>query len=238
MIFDAFSQADSSTTRRYGGTGLGLSIARQLCHLMGGEIGVDSVVGRGSIFWFTAVFDKQTEAAGFPVVEVRAEPLSTGPARPDTNLGPVSAVHREFKDALGRTGRETIRVLLVEDNQANLRVTQALLEALGCSVAIARNGLEAVSVCRSAAFDLILMDCQMPEMDGYEAARAIRQLEAFQGRATPIVALTAHALDGSREHSLAAGMSDHLTKPLTLSVLTAKLSEWLGDGSGHHRGQS
>jgi signal transduction histidine kinase/CheY-like chemotaxis protein len=237
MIFDAFSQADSSTTRRYGGTGLGLSIARQLCHLMGGEIGVHSAVGQGSTFWFTALLDKQTEAAGFPIGEVRAEPPSPAPASSGTNPGPVSAAHRAFKDALGRTGRDTIRVLLVEDNQANLRVTQALLEALGCTVAIARNGLEAVSVCRTAEFDLILMDCQMPEMDGYEAARAIRQLEAFQGRTTPIVALTAHALDGSRELSLAAGMSDHLTKPLTLSVLTAKLSEWLGDGSGHDRGQ-
>ncbi|HEY2621322.1 MAG TPA: ATP-binding protein [Acetobacteraceae bacterium] len=228
MIFDAFSQADSSTTRRYGGTGLGLSIARQLCHLMGGEIGVDSAVGHGSTFWFTAMLDKQTEAADFQVADARVEPPAPGPAQYDTNLAPVSPAQRKFKDALGRTGRETIRVLLVEDNQANLRVTQALLEALGCAVTVARNGLEAVSTCRAAAFDLILMDCQMPEMDGYEAAGAIRQLEAFQGRITPIVALTAHALDGSRELSLAAGMSDHLTKPLTLGVLTAKLAEWLG----------
>jgi signal transduction histidine kinase/CheY-like chemotaxis protein len=227
MIFDAFSQADSSTTRRYGGTGLGLSIARQLCHLMGGEIGVDSAVGHGSTFWFTAVLDRQTEAADFQVGDARVEPRAPGLAQYDTKLPPISPAQREFKDALGRTGRETIRVLLVEDNQANLRVTQALLEALGCVVTVARNGLEAVSTCRAAAFDLILMDCQMPEMDGYEAAGAIRQLEAFQGRTTPIVALTAHALDGSRELSLAAGMSDHLTKPLTLSVLTAKLAEWL-----------
>jgi CheY-like chemotaxis protein len=105
------------------------------------------------------------------------------------------------------------------------------LEAIGCTVTTARNGLDAVSTCQHATFDLILMDCQMPVMDGYEAARAIRQLEAFQGRTTPIVALTADALDGSRELSLAAGMNDHLTKPLRLSVLTAKLVEWLGRGS-------
>src|SRR5271166_2455482 len=237
-IFDAFSQADSSTTRRYGGTGLGLSIARQLCHLMDGEIGVESAVGQGSTFWFTAVLDKQTEGAGLPGGGVRFEAPSPRLSPPDGNPGVVSAAQREFKDALCRTGRESIRILLVEDNPANLRVIQALLEATGCTVTAARNGLEAVSICRTASFDLILMDCQMPEMDGYEAACAIRQLEAFQGRTTPIVALTAHALDGSRELSLAAGMSDHLTKPLTLSVLTAKLAEWLGDGSGQNRRQA
>jgi len=237
-IFDAFSQADSSTTRRYGGTGLGLSIARQLCHLMGGEIGVESAVGQGSTFWFTAVLDKQTEAAGLPHGGARIEASSSGLPQSDGDSRVVSAAQREFKDALCRTGRQSIRILLVEDNPANLRVIQALLEATGCTVTAARNGLEAVSICRTAAFDVILMDCQMPEMDGYEAARAIRQLEAFQGRTTPIVALTAHALDGSRELCLAAGMSDHLTKPLTLSVLTAKLAEWLNGSSGENRRQA
>ena len=124
-----------------------------------------------------------------------------------------------------------MRILLVEDNQANLRVTQALLEAIGCTVVTARNGLEAVAAYRKGSVDLILMDCQMPEMDGYEAAKAIRQIETFLGRNTPIVALTAHALDGSRETSLAAGMNDHLTKPLTMAALTAKLLEWLGEGN-------
>ncbi|HEX3399204.1 MAG TPA: ATP-binding protein [Acetobacteraceae bacterium] len=227
-IFDAFSQADSSTTRRYGGTGLGLSIARQLCHLMGGEIGVDSAVGKGSTFWFTAVIEKQPTVAGLPPVLTRSEPPPQ-PAEPqDTTQRALSPAQREFREALGRTGLSTIRILLVEDNPANLRVTQALLEAIGCTVTTARNGLEAVSAYRDGSFDLVLMDCQMPEMDGYEAARAIRQLEEIQAHATPIVALTAHALDGSRELSLAAGMSDHLTKPLTMAMLTAKLVEWIG----------
>jgi CheY-like chemotaxis protein len=229
-IFEAFTQSDSSTTRRYGGTGLGLSIAQQLCHLMGGEIGVDSEVGRGSTFWFTVVLDRQHAATGLPTrvartAAVQSEPLST------KDGSKASAAQREFREALGHAGHSTIRILLVEDNRANLRVTQALLEAIGCTVTTARNGLDAVSTCQHATFDLILMDCQMPVMDGYEAARAIRQLEAFQGRTTPIVALTADALDGSRELSLAAGMNDHLTKPLRLSVLTAKLVEWLGRGS-------
>ena len=229
-IFDAFSQADSSTTRRYGGTGLGLSIARQLCHLMDGEIGVDSTVGKGSTFWFTVVIGKQLAEMGLPPARVILDPPQPPHMQEIAGEKPMSPAQREFRQALGRTGLSTIRILLVEDNTANLRVTQALLEAIGCSVSTARNGIEAVSAYRDGSFDLVLMDCQMPEMDGYEAARTIRQLEAFHGRTTPIVALTAHALDGSRELSLAAGMNDHLTKPLTMAVLTAKLVEWLAAG--------
>jgi CheY-like chemotaxis protein len=228
MIFEAFSQADSSTTRRYGGTGLGLSIARQLCHMMGGEIGVESTVGKGSTFWFTTLLRKHEAAAAQPTPVAPTQAPQPAPAPAVTTPASVSPVQREFREALGRTGLATIRILLVEDNPANLRVTQALLEAIGCHVSTARNGLEAVSAYRDGEFDLVLMDCQMPEMDGYEATRAIRQLEAIQGRRTPIVALTAHALDGSRDMSLGAGMNDHLTKPLTMSVLTAKLVEWLG----------
>jgi CheY-like chemotaxis protein len=108
-----------------------------------------------------------------------------------------------------------------------MRVTRALLETLGCHVAPACNGLEAVGLYREHAFDLVLMDCQMPEMDGYEAARAIRQIEAFQARRTPIIALTAHAMEGSREASLESGMDDQITKPLMMAALTEKLLEWL-----------
>ena len=139
----------------------------------------------------------------------------------------MSAVAREFQAALQAAGRDEVRVLLVEDNAANMRVTKALLEILGCTVTPACNGLAAVEAYRKDAFDLVLMDCQMPEMDGYEATRTIRQFETVQGRRTPIVALTAHAMPGSRESSLAAGMDDQLTKPLTMAALTAKLVEWL-----------
>ena len=106
-------------------------------------------------------------------------------------------------------------------------MTQALLETLGCEVRTAVNGVQAVAAYRDGVFDLVLMDCQMPEMDGYQATSAIRQVESMLGRATPIVALTAHALDGSREECLAAGMNDQLSKPLTLAALTGKLLEWL-----------
>jgi signal transduction histidine kinase/ActR/RegA family two-component response regulator len=233
-IFDAFSQADSSMTRRYGGTGLGLSIARQLCGMMGGTIGVESTVGKGSTFWFTGELDKAQGSTTLPrSMQPGARPPAGASAQqPVEPAGRefVSAAGRDFQQMLRKTGRRSVRILTVEDNIANMRVTQALLESLGCEVVTARNGLEAVAAYRDGSFDLLLMDCQMPEMDGYEATRAIRQIEAFQGRKTPIIALTAHAMEGSRDASLSAGMNDQLTKPLTMSALTSKLLEWLPAG--------
>jgi signal transduction histidine kinase/ActR/RegA family two-component response regulator len=227
-IFDAFSQADTSMTRRYGGTGLGLSIARQLCGMMGGEIGVISTVGKGSTFWFTVEVGKGAASSTLArSVALRSVPPALASMPAETAPRPISPAGRDFQEALHRAGRSSIHILMVEDNAANMRVTQALLETLGCEVTAARNGLEAVAAYRDRAFDLVLMDCQMPEMDGYEATRAIRQIEAFQGRTTPIIALTAHAMEGSRESSLAAGMNDQLTKPLTMAALTAKLLDWL-----------
>jgi signal transduction histidine kinase/CheY-like chemotaxis protein len=227
VIFDAFTQADTTMTRRYGGTGLGLSIARQLVSMMDGDIGVDSVVGVGSTFWFTALLQKQRDlVAGV----VSAEPTSAPRAMPPVEMPAgtfVSPASRDFRNALANAGRTNVSILLVEDNAANMRVTQALLEALGCSVTSARNGLEAIGIYRQQHFDLVLMDCQMPEMDGYEATRAIRQIEDYQHRRTPIVALTAHAMEGSRATSLSSGMDDQITKPLTLATLTSKLLEWL-----------
>jgi signal transduction histidine kinase/ActR/RegA family two-component response regulator len=230
LIFEAFSQADNSATRRYGGTGLGLSIARELVRMMGGEITVSSAVGAGSTFTFTLTFDvpnEQSPTAGsanssIPKVATRD---------PDTTIVPLVPLGiREFQDALHQVGRDAVRVLLVEDNEANLRVTQALLEALGCEVVPSRNGIEAVTRYREGQFDLVLMDCQMPEMDGYAATGAIRRIEADEGRCTPIVALTAHAMEGSREASLASGMNDQLTKPLTMAALMAMLVRWLVRG--------
>ena len=238
VIFNAFSQGDSSMTRRYGGTGLGLSIARELCQMMGGEIGVESTVGHGSTFWFTVRLERASPAdaasitapvpraeAPHPVAATRSAAPSAPPRSPQ-----ASSATEAFRARLRELGRESVRIMLVEDNAANMRVTQALLEALGCSVVPARDGLEAVARYRTDPVDLILMDCQMPEMDGYEATRAIRQIEAVQGHGTPIIALTAHAMEGSREASLEAGMNDQLTKPLTLAALTEKLLQWLAPG--------
>jgi signal transduction histidine kinase len=228
MVFEAFNQADSSMTRRYGGTGLGLSIARQLVHMMDGDIGVVSAVGVGSTFWFTVLMQRgEPQAAPLTGPAPPARPVEAMPA---PQVIPVSAsiAGREFQSALAQGGRGGgVSILLVEDNAANMRVTQALLESLGCRATPARNGLEAVRIYRENKFDLVLMDCQMPEMDGYEATRAIRQIEGFQKRRTPIIALTAHAMEGSREASLASGMDDQITKPLTIAALTGKLLEWL-----------
>ena len=237
LIFEAFSQADTSMTRRYGGTGLGLSIARQLCQMMGGDIGVTSVVGVGSTFWFTVRMEVGAAVSPAPVVSpsvvvaaaraVQPAQAQAAPAQSAPTEGGVTVAAREFQTALRAAGRLEVRILLVEDNAANMRVTRALLEILGCTVTPAFNGLSAVEEYRNGIFDLVLMDCQMPEMDGYEATRTIRQIETAQGRRTPIVALTAHAMAGSRESSLASGMDDQLTKPLTMAALTAKLTEWL-----------
>jgi signal transduction histidine kinase/ActR/RegA family two-component response regulator len=228
-IFEAFAQGDESTTRRYGGSGLGLAIVKELSQRMNGEFGVQSIVGVGSTFWLLLPFEKapleQVREAPVrrPVVSVPSPPAPPQRERPRM----VTAAGRQFQEVLRRAGRSDVRILLVEDNPANLRVTQALLETLGCEVRTAINGVQAVAAYREATFDLVLMDCQMPEMDGYQATGAIRQVESILGRSTPIVALTAHAMDGSRAECLAAGMNDQLSKPLTLAVLTGKLLEWL-----------
>jgi signal transduction histidine kinase len=250
VIFDAFTQADASTTRRYGGTGLGLSIARRLCQAMGGDISVQSKPGAGSTFRFTVVVDKQGEAqlprsaaptlttpassapvsSAAPAAPVPAEAAqrTDSPARqPVTKTDFVSPDVAAFQEALRRAGRDTVRVLLVDDNIPNLMVAQAILETLGCVVTKAKNGLEAVAAYRSGTFDLVLMDCHMPEMDGAEATKAIRQIESFQGRRTPIIALTADAMDDNRRRGTEAGMDDQVIKPLTISVLTSRIRTWL-----------
>ena len=234
-IFEAFTQGDGSTTRRYGGSGVGLAIVKELCQRMNGEFGVQSMIGVGSTFWLMLPFEKAavelatevpapippSRPAVTPPPPPRAVPVTPGPPRTLTAAG------RDFQELLRASGRASVRILLVEDNPANLRVTQALLETLGCDVRTAVNGMHAVASYRDGEYDLVLMDCQMPEMVGYQATRAIRHFESMLGRFTPIVALTAHAMDGSRDECLAAGMNDQLSKPLTLAALTSKLLEWL-----------
>lgn len=229
QIFEAFAQGDSSMTRRFGGSGLGLAIVKELCERMNGEFGVQSVVGVGTTFWVSLPLERVLEpVAGAErpdppaVAAATAAPVAEAPP-----LRVVTASGRQFQDMLRAAGRTSVRILLVEDNPANLRVTRALLETLGCEVRTAVNGALAVAAYREGVYDLVLMDCQMPEMDGYQATGAIRQIEALMGRSTPIVALTANAMDGSREECLAAGMNDQLSKPLTLAALTGKLMEWL-----------
>jgi two-component system sensor histidine kinase/response regulator len=204
-LFAPFAQADASTTRRYGGTGLGLAISKRLTELMGGQIGVDSQPGNGSAFWIEMTLPRDT-----------ATPTERAAA-------PPPAVATAARDA------SAWRVLLAEDNATNQRVARFMLKALGCDVEVAPNGRLAVEAWQRGGFDVILMDCQMPEMDGFEATRAIRAAERG-GRRTPIVAVTANAMEGDRERCLAIGMDDYVSKPMTKSGLAAAFERLVASG--------
>jgi len=207
-LFEPFTQADASTTRRFGGTGLGLAISRRLAELMGGGIGVRSRPGEGSTFWFTI-----RAKTG-----VRARPAV---ARSEAETG-----------ARRRVEPGAAHLLLVEDNPVNQRLALRMLEKLGYAATLARNGREALEAMGRRRFDAILMDCQMPELDGFQTTQAIRAEEARLAEAAPvrrhvIIAMTANALTGDRERCLAAGMDDYLAKPIRRDELAATLSRWL-----------
>ncbi len=194
-LFSPFMQADSSTTRQYGGSGLGLAISKQLVEMMAGTIGVETVPGRGSTFWFTAVFGKVAE--------------TPAPAEP--------------APALVSRDRPTARILVAEDNAVNRLVILAQLKKLGYEGTAVNNGAEAVEALRKGGFDLVVMDCQMPLMDGFEAARRIRgSIDAD----LPIIALTAGALREDRARCLAE-MNDYLSKPVSMDRLSEVLERWL-----------
>ena len=206
-VFVHFTQADSSTTRRYGGTGLGLTISKQLVELMHGTIGATSEVGKGSTFRFS-----------IPMGLYRVAPDATDRTRPRANTQPAGK---------GSGGSDSAtHVLLVEDNEANQEVAVLLLEKLGCRVDVARDGREAVEMFQATRYDCVFMDCQMPEMDGYQAAREIRSSEPTNQR-VPIVAMTAHALREDRDKCLAAGMDDYVSKPIKRAVLESILERWV-----------
>ena len=200
FLFDSFSQADTSTTRKFGGTGLGLSITKQLCELMDGDISVKSELGKGSTFEFSIRL---------------ARPISTlvTKEKPHTT--------QSFSN---------LRVLLVEDNFINQEVMLAILKGLEVEVFVANDGLEALSMLsysQATPFDLILMDCQMPNMDGYEATQRIRKGDAGELFINiPIAALTANVMNSEREKCLDAGMNEYLTKPIDIDDLKTVLLKY------------
>ncbi len=203
-LFERFSQADGSTTRRYGGTGLGLAICRQLAGLMGGRVWATSEPGKGSRFVFQVSL-KPAIASADPTA---AEPAPGSRSRERPAFPPET------------------RILLAEDNAVNRKVALRFLSRWGLAADVAADGAEALRRVTGNYYDLVLMDCQMPGLDGYEATRRIRRLGGPYAD-LPIIALTAHAMDGARELCVAAGMNDYLPKPLNPDQLADCLARWL-----------
>ncbi len=204
-LFQSFTQADNSITRKYGGTGLGLAISKQLIELMEGTIQVESELGQGTEFWFTLSLAKQV-----------------------SNVEAVMPPHNHFTNQLQQRLTTSLHILVAEDNEVNQRVARSLLEAQGHTVEMVSNGYEAVAALARMTYDVVLMDCQMPEMDGFTATQEIRRQEGA-ARRTPIIALTAHAMPSERERCLAAGMDDFLSKPYRPADLKAVLLRLLAN---------
>jgi CheY-like chemotaxis protein/two-component sensor histidine kinase len=203
-LFQPFAQADASISRKYGGTGLGLALSKRLVELMGGKVGVESEPGRGSTFWFTLRLEKSSAVLPDPARRPEVQPAQ----RP-------------------------LHVLVAEDNLVNQKVATRFLARLGHSADVVSNGREAVEALEHTGYDVVLMDCQMPEIDGYQATREIRRREADRPH-VPIIAMTANAIDGDRQTCIAAGMDDYIAKPVELAVLASVLERW-SSGSNDRR---
>ncbi len=207
-LFSPFTQADASTTRKYGGTGLGLAICKQLVEMMGGTIGVESREGQGATFWFTAVLELAPAMAS----AATAQPVE------ERFTAPSEASHP------GPAAGPSARILVAEDNATNREVALAQLQKLGYRADAVPNGAEAVKALEQGGYHLVLMDCEMPVMDGYQATRTIRRSMRPN---IPIIAVTADAMSGDRDRCLSEGMNDYLSKPVELGRLAEVLGKWL-----------
>ena len=214
-LFQSFHQADSSTSRRYGGTGLGLAISRKLAERMGGEVGVSSQLGEGSTFWFTVRLGRTQQ----PQPALKPVPHTA------EGVAPRAAAAHDARATGAATGTALGRILAVDDNEVNLQIARELLRNQGFDVDVALDGQQALDLVRVQAYDLVLMDMQMPVMDGLSATRAIRQLP--EGLRLPIVAMTANAMEKDRQDCLEAGMNDFITKPMDPALLAAVVQSWV-----------
>ena len=208
-LFQPFNQADNSTTREYGGTGLGLAISKNIVEMMDGEIWVESEQGVGSSFIFTISLKK----AGLK------KQLDSLPQKAPLNTQNQSTHNEDTAQLHGA------KILVVDDNDLNHEYIHELLEMKGVTVGTAFNGQEALNVLAKQRFDGVLMDCQMPNMDGYETTYQIRKQEKFKDM--PIIAMTANAMEGDREKALAAGMNDYISKPFKIDDMFATLAKWI-----------
>jgi two-component system, sensor histidine kinase len=204
-LFEAFSQVDGSLTRKHGGTGLGLAICKQLVALMKGRIGVTSELGKGSTFWFVLPLRRLESTSSLEL--------------------PSTASSKPFAPPPSSKDSGTNKILVAEDNPINQEVIREVLSELGYEAFIVENGVQALRALEQEAYPLVLMDCQMPELDGYGAAREVRRRETG-ARRIPLIAVTAHAFEGEREKAIAAGMDDYVTKPISANLLSEVIQRW------------
>jgi PAS domain S-box-containing protein len=227
-VFQPFIQGDATTSRKYGGTGLGLSISSQLVTLMGGDCGVSSEPGVGSTFWFTISAGADGQHAGAGDDSSTALEWSTSGITPTSHTRDDDSIANTRLARLGPPGH----VLLAEDNVVNQQVAKAMLEHLGFEVDVVADGAAAVKSATEASYDAVLMDCQMPILDGYQATREIRRVQGVAAH-VPIIAVTASAMSSDQQRCLAAGMDDYLSKPLSLTALGAVLERWAPEEPDH-----
>jgi CheY-like chemotaxis protein len=229
-VFEAFSQADGSMARKYGGTGLGLTICRRLVEMMGGRIWLESEPGRGSTFHFTIRLAMQ----GLPVRQGDPHRANAAVAQ-SRSLPPANQL---IPEALQREESRVKKILLAEDNPVNQKLALRLLEKRGFDVTVAGDGRAAIEALAKTTFDAILMDVQMPEIDGFETTAAIRNQEKFSGAHIPIIAMTAHALKGDQDRCLAAGMDAYVSKPIGTVELFKIIEDQLNAANKRRTGET